>query len=203
MQWFTSNTIQLHNNQEVVLLESTGIFSETILSELAQLNPLEEAELSQKIKPRRVQQYLKIRALLNHYFGEKVVLNYTSKGAPYLEGSKYFISISHTADIVVVAISTVQIGVDIESQFEKAFRLQDRFSTEQERILFDDSPEIIATKIWCAKEALFKVNQISFDFNQLEISVKDGVGYVAIVDGKSYSLRFQRSSHYVLGMVMA
>jgi 4'-phosphopantetheinyl transferase EntD len=84
-------------------------------------------------------------------------IHYNEHGAPFIE-NEGFISISHAPGIVGLAISRdFQIGLDIEPLRPKALLLKDKFLSDDERTHFDIHSELEMTKVWSAKEALYKL----------------------------------------------
>lgn len=84
-------------------------------------------------------------------------IEYNEVGAPYIKGRGY-ISISHTHSKAALAINNkFQIGLDLEKQRENILTLKHKFISQEEELLFDTSDKNIVTKIWSAKEALYKL----------------------------------------------
>lgn len=92
-------------------------------------------------------------------------------GAPRLSGSKLFVSISHSGDLVACAISPRPVGIDCEQLRPRDMALAKRVCTEKElAYVFPDGqiPEGVCTdgetlwrfyEIWTAKEAYFKLRR--------------------------------------------
>ena len=84
-------------------------------------------------------------------------IEYNEVGAPYIKG-RGFISISHTHSMAALAINNkFQIGLDLEKQRENILSLKHKFMSEEEELLFDTEDKKVVTKIWSAKEALYKL----------------------------------------------
>ncbi len=84
-------------------------------------------------------------------------IHYNNNGAPYIK-NEGFISISHGKHHVGIAINkSYAIGLDLESQRENILDLRGKFLSAEEKSRFniDDPKEV--TKIWSAKEALYKL----------------------------------------------
>lgn len=92
------------------------------------------------------------------YLGVDKPIKYTEAGRPLLDDGRY-VSISHTAGWVAVAVADVPLGVDIERRGDKAWRVARRFLHENERemLMNRDDRESVATLLWSAKEAVFKL----------------------------------------------
>jgi phosphopantetheinyl transferase len=81
-----------------------------------------------------------------------------SKGKPYLRDGTH-VSISHSGDYAAVAISTIPVGIDIQVQSPLLFKVRSKFCHPMELSQLSPSPEDeLYLKIWCAKEAIFKIN---------------------------------------------
>lgn len=71
-----------------------------------------------------------------------------------------FISISHSKDMVAVALSeTHPVGVDIEIIGNKATRVMEKFVNEKERMIFEPSNKLKTTLLWSFKESVYKLIQ--------------------------------------------
>lgn len=79
-------------------------------------------------------------------------------GKPYLEGSSYHISISHSRDMVAVMASPHNCGVDIQYKVEKIYRIADKFVSADEKAssVPEKDPVTALHVLWGAKEALYK-----------------------------------------------
>lgn len=80
---------------------------------------------------------------------------------PYLPNEDFHFSISHCGDYAAAIVSpTLRVGIDIESPQGKISRLKDKFTSEQERAVFQLSfaPDDIRllTLIWSVKETIYK-----------------------------------------------
>jgi len=100
-------------------------------------------------------EFVATRMLRNSIFG-KDEITYDSIGAPHI-GARKYISISHTTDIVGIAISDFKIGFDLEPIRAKAIKLFPKFLHEEELAIFDTKSELEMTMAWSAKETLYKL----------------------------------------------
>jgi 4'-phosphopantetheinyl transferase len=122
------------------------------------LFPIEIEELS-VLNGRKRSEWLCSRYLLHllsgrHDRGACLKDNY---GKPYLEGSAYQISISHSSDYTAIAAAPVEIGVDIQTVVEKIARIQSKFVTPLEGEYIDPAHSLLSLHtIWGAKEAMYK-----------------------------------------------
>ncbi len=78
-------------------------------------------------------------------------------GKPYLDASKYNISLSHSGGFTAVIASPLLVGVDIQYFTPKIARIAPKFITEKEMTLVNTEQELLYYHlIWGAKESLFK-----------------------------------------------
>jgi phosphopantetheinyl transferase len=99
---------------------------------------------------------LLIRALLKP---EDFPVEYDQSGKPYLAGSDFHISVTHTEDLAAVIISRYnRVGIDIEKVKPRIEKVKDKFmgTAEMASIRKDRDLEQM-TIAWCAKEALYKM----------------------------------------------
>ena len=110
--------------------------------------------------PERKREWLASRALLSIALKEKQIdyskLCKDNKGKPFLENCKYKMSISHSHKYCAVILSENNfVGVDIESNFEKAYKLRSKFMNDLELELTKENIKTAAL-IWSAKETIYK-----------------------------------------------
>ena len=112
-------------------------------------------------------------------------ITYDINGKPLLN-SIYNISISHSHEIAVVAISdSSNIGIDVQLKENKIFNIQNKFLNKSEKSNIGDDPTVdILTMVWTSKESIYKaigLKGISFSENIKIDKViekdKTGIGY--------------------------
>lgn len=101
--------------------------------------------------------FLAVRMLLQHCGYTDYDLSYDESGKPSLiDGKK--ISITHSFDFSVIAISSHEVGIDIELRRDKVLRIGDKFAKET---FIQDLPDVEKTRaltiLWGAKESIFKI----------------------------------------------
>ncbi|HBK82885.1 MAG TPA: 4-phosphopantetheinyl transferase [Flavobacterium sp.] len=107
--------------------------------------------------------FLAIRKLLEHIDYSDFDLYYDANGKPHLKPQGCFvknkyISISHSYDFSAVAISDVEIGIDVEILKEKTLKLAPRFMNVLHLDHLNLNEKIQkATIIWGIKESIFKI----------------------------------------------
>jgi phosphopantetheinyl transferase len=164
---FTQESLQI--NQISIHLLYYEAFD--ALEYLAHLTPLEQERFFTFSNPTRQQEFVATRILRHSIFGFQHI-HYTDIGSPYIEGAG-FISISHCPGVVGIALCHEHtIGLDLEIISGKAKRVCTKFLSEKEFQHFDCDNELEMTRVWSAKEALYKLaNRKSILFqNELEVS---------------------------------
>ena len=124
----------------------------------------EEERLTTLHSQKKQREFLAIRHLLQEAQLPTTALYYTPEGKPQLEGT--YISITHSHDFVMIALSPSPIGIDIERCTSRILRLAPRFTSWQAPSDMDGLTQIQAyTQLWTIKEALYKIaNQSSVRF---------------------------------------
>ena len=116
----------------------------------------EEERLTTIHSQKKQREFLAIRHLLQQAQLPTTALSYTSEGKPQLERS--YISITHSQDFVMIALSPRPIGIDIERCTPRILRLASRFTPWQAPPDMDELTQIQAyTQLWTIKEALYKI----------------------------------------------
>ena len=116
----------------------------------------EEEGLTTLHSEKKQREFLAIRHLLQEAQLPTTALYYTSEGKPQLEGQ--YISITHSHNFVMIALSLRPIGIDIERCTPRILRLASRFTPWQAPSDMDELTQIRAyTQLWTIKEALYKI----------------------------------------------
>lgn len=147
----------------------------------------EETEFQKFKGEKRQKEYLITRLLLQHLLGEKTEITYQESGKPLLKNSAKQISISHSAEFVVIFISNELAGIDVENINRNIDRVTKRFLHPEELAWIEKSDHRQISKMlcWCAKEAIFKCsceNGVQFD-NQIFIPPID-IGKTDFFNGR-------------------
>lgn len=113
-----------------------------------------------KSEHRRLE-WLATRALLHHVLGQEATLDYLPSGRPVLVDADEEVSITHSGPLVALAIAPagLEIGIDLESNLERAYRLMPRYLSDDEQAALVHHPDDAAL-LWCAKEAIYKLCDI-------------------------------------------
>ncbi len=106
------------------------------------------------------------------------------------ESPECFFSLSHSEDIVMVAISNNLVGVDLQIYNpEKVHHLETKILTSDElkvfNSLFDEDKPLYLTQKWTQKESYFKTLNIK-PFIPHQIEVKNTKSFVLTMQGKTY-----------------
>ena len=116
----------------------------------------EQERLTTIHSQKKQREFLAIRHLLQQAQLPTTALYYTPEGKPQLEGS--YISITHSHDFVMIALSPRPVGIDIERCTPRILRLAPRFTPWQAPPDMDELTQIQAyTQLWTIKEALYKI----------------------------------------------
>lgn len=106
--------------------------------------------------PNRQMEFVATRILRNKIFGPKKI-QYNQYGAPFIKNEGY-ISISHSRGLVGIALNrSYKIGLDLESYRSNILELYPKFLSIEEALEFDTKSRLEMTKVWSAKEALYKL----------------------------------------------
>ena len=89
--------------------------------------------------------------LINKLSKEEVKRN--ENGKPYFENGPYF-NISHSGDYVMMAVSSKEIGLDIEENVPKDMTMLIKLFNEAEAKMIKEHADFYY--LWCAKESLIK-----------------------------------------------
>tara|TARA_B110000263_G_C15239253_1_gene478558 strand:- start:592 stop:1212 length:621 start_codon:yes stop_codon:yes gene_type:complete len=164
-------------------------------------------------KPDRIKiKSIKLESKRKEFFASRQILEYLNynsdqirykkSGKPFLSNGKK-ISISNSFDMVMIALSDKEVGVDIEKKRKKIIRIADKFIHQNEYFGFKNDI-IMLTQLWTIKEAVYK----SYDKQGLSFSkqiiaspfkINDNIGKAHIVDmelTKFFSLIFIKIENY-------
>lgn len=118
---------------------------------------LENVSIGQKEKALRYANEIdQVRSLLSSYLKNQLSreeLLKNENGKPYFANGPYF-NISHSGKYVLMAVSTAEIGVDIEEIKSKDMSSLVRIFNEAEAKMIKEHSDFYY--LWCAKESLIK-----------------------------------------------
>lgn len=119
----------------------------------------EELEQLDRLKGHRRIEWLAARWLLHKMSGRQFrgACLKDEHGKPYLQGSLFSISISHSRELAAVIAAPRAVGIDIQKIVEKIDRIAHKFMREEETESLEPDTELTHLHVyWGAKEALYK-----------------------------------------------
>lgn len=173
----TINVFQLTNEGCKILFEEKQAlhsYSEHLLF------PAELTEFQEIKTDSRKIEFLGVRKLRS-FCGLNSAIFYTTSGKPHLDASiEKEISISHSRNFCALALDSKAIGLDIEEVNDRILKVSSKFMNEDERAFIPSDDKTELTKLWCMKEAMFKLNSRSgIDFkSELLVKHQEGDTYV-------------------------
>jgi len=168
-----------------------------------------EAELYETfVAESRKKQWLAYRILVRRLLSpDDFPVEYDPCGKPYLAGSDYHISVTHSDDLAAVIISRGKAGIDLEKIRPRVAKVKDRFMSEKELSAVGTERELEQmTLTWCAKEALYKFyGQRTLDFREqihVEIPPRAGMPFSAGIFFEGKHSRYRLQSEIIRDFVM-
>jgi phosphopantetheinyl transferase len=129
---------------------------------------------------------------------------YSPIGAPYLVGSPMHVGISHSNDLVGLALAPFKIGLDIELISDRILSIKNRFTTSQEVALFSYTEAMNLTIIWTIKEVLYKLAgrlEINLTSELMINSVEGDTAnclFLSVEGWRSVAVKFQEKNNYII-----
>lgn len=177
--FFAFKVLNMPFKQEFIQVKAISIHLLTFeefnpLDFLSHLSAIESERLNTIKSPLKQQEFVATRILRDRIFGHHHI-HYNEHGAPYIK-DKQFISISHSRNIVGIAVcADFQIGFDLEFISGKAKKVCSKFLNNKELQAFNLQSELETTKLWSAKESLYKLaNRTGIDF-KTQLLIEPGV----------------------------
>lgn len=118
-------------------------------------------------------------------------LSNKENGMPYLEGSNLFVSISHSAEGVVCAISETTIGIDIEKIKTVTEKFINYVCNDKEKEYIFAEPTALPQRffaVWTAKEAYLKKHGLQ-------------LGDIRTIDTFSFEKQFYTTEDFLITIV--
>lgn len=149
--------------------------------------------------------FLSVRRLLNIAGYTDHDLFYLESGKPCLKDSKH-ISISHTQAYATIIISEFPVGIDVEKHRTQLFKIKHKFLNAEELAWLSEKESLeMLTKLWCCKEALYKIyphNGLALKnimINDFEINDQQTTGSIIEKDWKkNYQINFDFFEDHIL-----
>ena len=145
-----------HNKTTTLLVWKIEESLEDLQSSIV-LNERSQARVAGMKSESHIKGFLAVRKLLALAGYTDFDLFYTEDGKPHLKDGKN-ITISHSFDFSVIAISDSIVGVDIEKNREKIKRIAHKFIGVEKKYLVEENLVEQLTVIWGAKESLYKIH---------------------------------------------
>lgn len=166
------------------------------LKELALLS--NNIDISKFKHEKRKKEVLSSKLLLNEIF-PNTEISYNKYGAPEIQNN-YFISISHSSNLVGIITSKKKVGIDLQKISTKALSLSSKFISKGTHLNINKEK---ATLIWCCKEAIFKWYQkgnINFitDIIISPFTIKEQGKILAKFKNKEYTLHYTKIDDHFL-----
>ena len=150
--------------------------------------------------------------LLEKFTSENFILISNEHGKPYFPETNLHVSISQSAEQVVVAVSACyEVGIDIEKIKPKALKLAFKFLSAKE-LNYVEQDETKACLYWSAKETLFKMysrKQLHFIENLILEPAPDAArgtftGHVKTANfDRTYPVHFEITPDFILTYSLA
>lgn len=150
--------------------------------------------------------FLSVRHLLKEAGYSDSDLFYNENGKPHLTNGKH-ISITHSFTFSAIAISSNEVGIDIEKNREKIKIIQHKFVNFERGFIHEDDDYIQQlTVIWGAKESLYKIypyGGLTFkndiDIDSFQMANKKTTGIIKVKDwNKKYDIGFEQLENFTL-----
>jgi len=174
------------------------------------LLPSEKAQLAE-LKGHRRLEWLAGRWLLHEMSGreERGACLKDEHGKPYLEGSLYEISISHSREMAAIMAAPRAVGIDIQKLVGKIERIAHKYMREEESASLQASSRLVHLHVyWGAKEALYKAygrRQLDFKahihISPFSFDPKGGSMTGQIIKGdfrEKYEIFYEQFDDYIL-----
>jgi len=123
--------------------------------------------------------YYKLETILLNEFNYKIDIDkicYNECSKPFIKDNNLYFNISHSNDYILIAISDLNVGVDIESkiQLKRANSIIEKFNKEEiEKYNKVINKEEYITKLWVKKESLAKLNGTGLSFSLLASKINN------------------------------
>jgi phosphopantetheinyl transferase len=202
---------KINHSDNAYFFECTKNAAVVSILSLCENNPLEETflfddekeKLSHLKNEKRRLEFYAIRFIRNQK-NIPFSIAYSPIGAPYLVGSPMHVGISHSNDLVGLALAPFKVGLDIELISDRILTIKNRFTTSLEVALFSYAEAINLTIIWTIKEVLYKlagrleINLISeLMINSVEGDTANCL-FLSAEGWRDVAVKFQEINEYII-----
>lgn len=142
------------------------------------------------------------RAIVRRELGNDVEISYDHYGAPQVNMSNIYISVSHSKDRVAVLFCESPCAVDIEHVERNYGRVSSRYLSDEERAMAEQNN--LYPEMWCAKEALYKYYKKGKLDLVAHISITEydrGVLYSSILGSAPIAVRVWREGDIAIAVI--
>lgn len=137
--------------------------------------------------------------LRKNYKTDLKTLSFNKKGKPFLKNKKIYFSLSHSFDMIAIAISNSWVGIDVEKIINKKYAnlLAEKMlnSGQKQKYITSKNKLEYLTKVWTQRETIVKLNgcdinivrdiKCIYTFNTLKITdAKKQKYYVSCINKK-------------------
>ncbi len=146
-----------------------------------------------------------IQFFLKNELGINNRVMHHSSGAPFLEKSNYFISISHSENIFALQISSKdEVGIDVQVTKGNIYRGRGYFVNDFEENNFTLNDKELYL-IWSAKEAVYKLKKGKISQYREEILVKKiGENEITVcVGAEKITCSYWQSANFIMVFVLS
>ena len=147
-----------------------------------------------KVKEQKYFVWKLLSVSLNHLFGLDIKqFNIRKKSSGKWVSKDIYFSLSHSKNVVAVAISCEPVGVDLQAIVDLRGKLENRALTKKEKQEFnllqeEQKQEYLITK-WAQKESVFKMqNKLVFKPSKIQTSNYSFINHSFTVGDKNYVL---------------
>lgn len=148
-------TIKLETGAKVLIWKIEETFE--VLKEDLELSDISIDKLSKMKSQVHRKGFLAVRRLMNELGLKDTDLHYNENGRPLLNNGN-FISISHSHNYAAIVYSPIPMGIDVELKQDKILHIASKFTPIEEYRTMANHDALIRklTRVWCAKEAIYK-----------------------------------------------
>lgn len=155
-------------------------------------------QLEKYKSPSRRLQFLASRVLINHVFNTSKTEK-SKNGKPFINDTKYHFSITHDKIFAGLIKSEINCGIDIQEITDKTVTIRHKFVNEHD-IYCDSSDKKHLTFLWCAKEALYKINgepEVFFKDHMIISKSEDPSVFIGTITHEKFKSKHRLKIHEI------
>lgn len=154
---------------------------------------------------KRKYEWLAVRYFVAKIIGKTALIKYSPYGKPYLTNFDKKIGITHSGNLIGIALSNNNIAIDIERRSERIMRLKSRFAEIEEHQLQNSgfAPIDYFTLIWCAKETIYKLHEsddidLTKDISIENLQIGKSTFEASILNKQRFVLKYLLINNYAI-----